>query len=107
MTTLTELKMAYIYRYDFSIDSSGMKKCRWSITTNKAEALHMDSNFKLATVKDLHDWIAATGEIFTGEIATRDSLVKWTEYDNEFECCSEYEVIKDWTKNELDSIRCA
>lgn len=42
--------------------------------------------FQLASIADLHDWVAATGETFNGILSIKEGLCKWIEreYLDEF-----------------------
>lgn len=74
-------KQIYICRYNFS-----ESKCQWLLTDNATYALSIDPNFQLANLADLHDWVAATGEVFTGILSVREGECKWIDrnYIDEF-----------------------
>jgi hypothetical protein len=81
-------KSIYICHYNFT-DTS----CQWLLTDDLVYAMSIDSHFQLASVQDLHDWIAATGEVFNGILAVKEGLCKWSErkhlddYEIETEYC--------------------
>jgi hypothetical protein len=62
------------------------KKCKQDYNTNK-----------LATIDDLHDYVAGTGEVFTYNVETSEGVVQWHEehfsYDSPVDYICEYRVI--------------
>lgn len=70
------------------------ESCQWLLTDSMVHAKTIDPNFQLASVRDLLDWVAATGETFIGIVSVKEGLCKWfeREYVDEFgelsyECC--------------------
>lgn len=53
------------------------------ITDNQAqwivfeEEMQAGFNFQLASIEDLHDYVAASGEVFTYNIETSEGIVQW------------------------------
>lgn len=48
----------------------------WDLTYNE-EFAKQDSTYSLATVEDLHDFIAMASYIFEGKVETVDGVVQW------------------------------
>ncbi|RNB52679.1 hypothetical protein EDM57_21060 [Brevibacillus gelatini] len=76
-------KPVYIYRYNFNVNKN---TCHWLLSTSKEERLATDQSIELASLDDLHDWIAASGEAFNGILTVQEGHCKWFEqkYVNEF-----------------------
>mgnify|MGYP001301545927 CR=1 FL=1 len=53
--------------------------CEWLLTINEKYANQIDRNYSLATIDDLHDWVAATGEVFSGILTIKEGRCEWTE----------------------------
>ncbi|MEC1725836.1 hypothetical protein P9E34_14040 [Schinkia azotoformans] len=49
----------------------------WEVTDNEQLIKQLDPECKLATITDLHDWVAATGEVFEEIVESADGLVQW------------------------------
>lgn len=53
--------------------------------------------YKLATIDDLHDYVAGTGEVFTYNVEASEGVVQWHEehfsYDSPVDYICEYRVI--------------
>ncbi|MGG1659482.1 hypothetical protein [Brevibacillus sp. NRS-1366] len=64
----------YICRYN--VDD---QKCQWQLTEDKLFAQSLDPSYQIASIADLHDWVAATGETFNGILSVREGLCKWIE----------------------------
>lgn len=71
----------YICHYNFDD-----QKCQWQLTEDKLFAESLDPSCRIASIADLHDWVAATGEVFTGILTVKEGLCKWNEreYIDEF-----------------------
>ncbi|MDO7487337.1 hypothetical protein Q5O89_19015 [Peribacillus frigoritolerans] len=41
------------------------------------EEMQAGFNYQLASIEDLHDYVAACGEVFTYNIQTSEGVVKW------------------------------
>ena len=67
----------FICQYAFTTDS-----CNWHLTDSRTEAATLDENFQLASVEDLHDWVAATEQVFIGILSVREGLCKWIVSDS-------------------------
>jgi hypothetical protein len=72
-----ELKVFICY-YDHAI-IDGKTTCKWLLTTDENYARETGQSYTLASIKDLHDWQAAVGQVFTGILTTADGLCKWYE----------------------------
>lgn len=74
-------KRIYICYYNFSNNKS-----QWLLTNDMNYAKSIDQRFQLASVEDLHDWVAATGQTYNGILSVREGLCKWVEdnYINDF-----------------------
>ncbi|WP_411740117.1 hypothetical protein [Peribacillus sp. S4] len=61
------------------------------------EEMQAGFQYKLATIDDLHDYVAGTGEVFTYNVATSEGVVQWHEehfsYDSPVDYICEYRVI--------------
>ncbi|MED1789042.1 hypothetical protein P4V47_16380 [Brevibacillus laterosporus] len=55
----------------------------WELVTNAKEAKIIDSDYKLASLKDLHDYVAASGYIFEGIVRVLEGEFKWVELTTE------------------------
>ncbi|MCG7317667.1 hypothetical protein [Brevibacillus laterosporus] len=53
------------------------------MVTNAKEAKKIDPYYKLASVKDLHDYVAASGYIFEGIVRVSEGEFKWVELTTE------------------------
>lgn len=71
----------YICHYNFT-----ESECQWLLTDDMTFVTSIDSMFQLASIADLHDWVAATGETFNGILSIKEGLCKWIEreYLDEF-----------------------
>lgn len=49
----------------------------WELTDNEQLIKQLDPECKLATITDLHDWVAVAGEVFEGIVESADGLVQW------------------------------
>ncbi|TPG68923.1 hypothetical protein EEL31_10540 [Brevibacillus laterosporus] len=65
-------------RIFFCVHSSN-KKIQWLLTEDELIARATDQSYSLASLKDLHDWVAATGQVFTGILTILEGKCKWTE----------------------------
>ena len=74
-------RVIYICHYNFS-----NSRCQWLLTSDRIYAASIDSMFQLASIADLHDWVAATGKTFNGILSVKEGLCKWIEreYVDEF-----------------------
>lgn len=95
----------YICRYDFEINPNGKRKCKWLLTPNESYAREIDQDYHLASLQDLHDWIAATGARFNGILSVTNGLCKWYEFtsidEHGFEdFWSGYELVLDNTMSQ-------
>ncbi|MGJ3196918.1 hypothetical protein [Peribacillus frigoritolerans] len=71
MTTQTiEVKKVFV-----SVDNAA----QWIVLEEEIQA---GFNYKLASIEDLHDYVAATGEYFTYNVETAAGVAKW--YTEEF-----------------------
>lgn len=84
------MKSVYIYM-------TTEEKDNWGVTTLDAEAkLYGGNSYELATVDDLEEWLAATGEIFYEPVQTADGIVIWNETSGEEDdFCGYIEVADD------------
>ncbi|MFS0763421.1 hypothetical protein ABC374_08155 [Peribacillus sp. 1P06PB] len=41
------------------------------------EEMQAGFNYRLASIEDLHDYVAGTGEIFTYNVETAEGVAKW------------------------------
>ncbi|MFC8563889.1 hypothetical protein [Peribacillus frigoritolerans] len=61
------------------------------------EEMQAGFQYKLATIDDLHDYVAGTGEVFTYNVETLEGVVQWHEehfsYDSPVDYICEYRVI--------------
>ncbi|MCU6599295.1 hypothetical protein OCO53_02250 [Peribacillus frigoritolerans] len=61
------------------------------------EEMQAGFQYKLATIDDLHDNVAGTGEVFTYNVETSEGVVQWHEehfsYDSPVDYICEYRVI--------------
>ncbi|PKF90516.1 hypothetical protein CW306_03150 [Bacillus sp. BA3] len=61
------------------------------------EEMKAGFHYKLATIDDLHDYVAGTGEVFTYNVETSECVVQWHEehfpYDSPVDYICEYRVI--------------
>jgi anti-repressor protein len=65
-------KSIYICRYDFT-----KEECQWLLTDDMTYAKSFNSEIQLASIADLHDWVAATGETFNGILSVKEGECKW------------------------------
>lgn len=49
----------------------------WEVTDNEQLIKQLDPECKLASIEDLHDWVAATSEVFYGLVQSSDGIVQW------------------------------
>lgn len=82
-------KNIYLCLFDFRGST-----CRSLVTDDEEYAKSLDPSYQLATIDDLHQHVAATGEIFYGLLNTYDGLCEWIEDENELEM-SQYQLIKE------------
>ncbi|MFJ7940912.1 hypothetical protein ACIQYG_20795 [Peribacillus sp. NPDC096622] len=67
------------------------------VTDNQAqwivfeEEMQAGFQYKLASIDDLHDYVAGTGEVFTDKVETAEGVVEW--YTQEFPKWSAIEYI--------------
>lgn len=61
------------------------------------EEMQAGFQYKLATIDDLHDYVAGTGEVFTYNVETSEGVVQWHEehfsYDSPVDYICDYRVI--------------
>jgi hypothetical protein len=56
--------------------------CQWLLTTDEVFANQSDQEYELASLDDLHDWVAATDQVFDNCIITVvEGKCKWIEED--------------------------
>lgn len=70
------------------------------LTTDEQLAKLHDPEYEMANINDLHDWVAASGEVFDGILLIKEGLCKWFERESlvwgsekDYECG--YELIKE------------
>ncbi|AYB37570.1 hypothetical protein [Brevibacillus laterosporus] len=51
----------------------------WNLISSESEARSIDSEYKLASINDLHAYIEEGGEVFEGIIKVKEGLCKWFE----------------------------
>ncbi|ATF13703.1 hypothetical protein [Brevibacillus brevis] len=68
----TTYNSIYICRYDFT-----KEECQWLLTDDMTYAKSFNSEIQLASIADLHDWVAATGETFNGILSVKEGECKW------------------------------
>ncbi|MCG7317665.1 hypothetical protein [Brevibacillus laterosporus] len=55
------------------------EKSNWDLIDDYQEAFKMDAYCSLASINDLHDYVAAGGEVFEGIVKDKEGLYKWFE----------------------------
>lgn len=89
----TSTKPIYICRYNYTKESY-----HWLLTEEREYARSIDPNFQLASLGDLLDWVAASGETFTGILAVKEGFCKWVEQEyiddfGELDIMMKYELL--------------
>ncbi|MFE0506368.1 hypothetical protein ACWF7H_19910 [Peribacillus butanolivorans] len=68
---------------------------QWIVFENEMQA---GFEYQLASIEDLHDYVAGTGEVFTYKVETAEGVAKWHTEINNFpdanDYICEYRVIK-------------
>ena len=54
--------------------------CEWLLTNDEVFANQTDQSYELASLDDLNDWTAATGQAFQNIITVEEGQCKWKEY---------------------------
>lgn len=66
------------------------------VTDNQAqwivfeEEMQAGFQYKLASIEDLHDYLAGTGEYFTHKIQTAEGVAKWHTEERAYEDAEDY-----------------
>ncbi|MBG9776158.1 hypothetical protein [Brevibacillus laterosporus] len=55
------------------------EKNNWDLIDDYQDAFKMDKYCSLASINDLHDYVAAGGEVFEGIVKVKEGLYKWFE----------------------------
>lgn len=70
------------------------KECGSELTTDEAFAMSHDKDYEIASVDELHEYVAFCGHIFEGILLVKEGIVRYyelpeTEFDD-FECGYEF-----------------
>lgn len=81
-------------------------KVNWELLTEYTTALKVDPHCSLASLDDLHGYVAASGHVFEGILKVREGFCKWFELSTETEelledYVCEYRLIRTNTFEEL------
>jgi hypothetical protein len=76
--------------------------CEWLLTFNEEEAKATRQSYSLASLDDMNDWLAATGEhIVDTIIQVKEGFCKWYEREiNDLDLECGYELISEYINNE-------
>ncbi|TPG68927.1 hypothetical protein EEL31_10560 [Brevibacillus laterosporus] len=84
----SQITSVYNVRYDFNPLTNSNK---WDLVTNPNEAIKIDPQYSLASIDDLHEYIAACGYVFEGVVRVVEGEFVWSEYyDKQGEHFCEY-----------------
>ncbi|TPG68925.1 hypothetical protein EEL31_10550 [Brevibacillus laterosporus] len=91
----SHIVQVFIVRYNFNPLTNSN---RWDLVTDIDEAFQIDPNYSLASINDLHDYIAAGGEVFEGILKVSEGYCVWSEshysVDDDFsEYDSQYTIV--------------
>lgn len=70
------IKPIYVCYYNYNSERNSYT---YEVTDDLNYAKYLDPEYQLATLKDLHNWVAGCGEIFYGILSTKEGLCKWFE----------------------------
>ncbi|MDW7615766.1 hypothetical protein SC499_13785 [Peribacillus simplex] len=54
------------------------------------EEMQAGFNYQLASIEDLHDYVAASGEYFTYNVETSEGVVQWFTESKDYEAAEDY-----------------
>nr|WP_158330865.1 hypothetical protein [Brevibacillus laterosporus] len=57
----------------------------WELTTDCFMAARVDPHYSLASLNDLHEYVAASGFVFEGVVRVREGFCEWFESSTETE----------------------
>ena len=68
----------------------------WILTDNQSQWIVFEDEmqagfqYKLTTIDDLHDFVSATGEVFTYNVETAEGVAKWHTKEKTYEDAEDY-----------------